>query len=57
MNFNLNLQVDKVMNKLSESRTLRIWTYIVGLGLILGLLIWQAASIITAIATLITVLN
>jgi len=57
MNFNLNLQVDKVMNKLSESKTLRIWTYIVGLGLILGLLIWQAASIITAIATLITVLN
>lgn len=57
MNFNLNLQVDKVMNKLSESKTLRIWTYIVGLGLILGLLIWQTASIITAVATLITVLN
>jgi len=57
MNFNLNLQVNKVMNKLSESKTLRIWTYIVGLGLILGLLIWQAASIITAVATLITVLN
>ncbi|WP_171499860.1 hypothetical protein [Acinetobacter radioresistens] len=45
------------MNRLSESKTLRIWTYIVGLGLILGLLIWQAASIITAVATLITVLN
>ncbi|MCK4099739.1 hypothetical protein [Acinetobacter radioresistens] len=45
------------MNKLSESKTLRIWTYIVGLGFILGLLIWQAASIITAVATLITVLN
>ncbi|MBU3845558.1 MAG: hypothetical protein H9855_00995 [Candidatus Acinetobacter avistercoris] len=57
MNFNLNLQVDKVMNKLSESKTLRIWTYMVGLGFILGLLIWQAAPIITAVASLLTVLN
>ncbi|ENW93389.1 hypothetical protein F904_01445, partial [Acinetobacter dispersus] len=28
MNFNLNMQVDKVMNKLSGSKVLRVWTYI-----------------------------
>lgn len=29
MNFNLDLKVDKAMNKLSESKTLRVWTYII----------------------------
>ncbi len=57
MNFNLNLRVDKAMNKLSESKTLRIWTYIIGGGVICGLLIWQLAPIITATARLIEVMK
>ena len=57
MNFNLNIQVDKVMNKLSESKTLRTWTYVIGLVFIFGILIWQAAPIITAVAKLIEVIT
>jgi hypothetical protein len=57
MNFNLDLKVDKAMNKLSESKTLRIWTYLITLAVILGLLVWQAAPIITAIAKLIEVIK
>ena len=36
MNFNLDLKVDKAMNQLSESKTLRRWTYIVGFLVIVG---------------------
>ena len=57
MNFNLNIQVDKVMNKLSESKTLRTWTYVIGLVFIFGILIWQAAPIITAVAKVIEVIK
>ena len=57
MNFNLNMKVDKVMNKLSESRTLRCWTYIITLAVILGILVWQLAPILQAIAKLIEVLK
>ena len=57
MNFNLNMQVDKVMNKLSDSRTLRIWTYLVIVLIIIGIAVWQLAPILTAIAKLIEVLK
>lgn len=57
MNFNLNVQVDKVMNKLSESRTLRVWTYLIMASIIIGILAWQAAPILQAIAKLIEVLK
>lgn len=57
MNFNLNVQVDKVMNKLSESRTLRVWTYLIMASMIIGILAWQAAPILQAIAKLIEVLK
>lgn len=57
MNFNLDLKVDKAMNKLSESKALRAWTYIITLAGIIGLLVWQAAPIITATAKLIEVLK
>ena len=53
MNFNLDLKVDKAMNKLSESNALRRWTYTVLVLIIVGVAIWQLAPSITAIATLI----
>ncbi|QNY18280.1 hypothetical protein IC765_19610 (plasmid) [Acinetobacter seifertii] len=57
MNFNLNLQVDKVMNKLSSSKVLRVWTYSMAFAFLIGILIWQAAPILTAISKLIEVLK
>jgi hypothetical protein len=39
MNFNLDLKVDKAMNKLAESKALRTWTYIITLAVILGLFV------------------
>ena len=55
MNFNLDLKVDKAMSKLSESKVLRIWTYIIATAILLGMLIWQAAPILIAISKLIEV--
>ncbi|MDH0031338.1 MULTISPECIES: hypothetical protein [unclassified Acinetobacter] len=43
------------MNKLSESKALRIWTYIIAISILFGILLWQAAPILTAIAKLIEV--
>ena len=57
MNFNLDLKVDKAMNKLSESKTLRVWTYIVCCVVLFGIALWQAAPILTAIARIIEVLK
>ena len=57
MNFNLNMQVDKVMNKLSESKALRIWTYVVFRGLIVLVIIWKLAPILEAIAKILEVLK
>lgn len=57
MNFNLDLKVDKAVNKISESKKLRIWTYIISGFVIVGLCIWQAAPILMAIAKLIEVLK
>ncbi|QQV11265.1 hypothetical protein [Acinetobacter johnsonii] len=45
------------MNKLSESRTLRVWTYLIMASMIIGILAWQAAPILQAIAKLIEVLK
>jgi uncharacterized protein YqhQ len=55
MNFNLNIQVDKVMNKLSESKTLRVWTYLIMVSIIIGILVWQVAPILQAVAKIIEV--
>lgn len=55
MNFNLNLQVDKVMNKLSESKSLRVWTYVICCLVIVGLGTWKLAPILTSVAKLIEV--
>lgn len=57
MNFNLNMQVDKVMNKLSESKTLRVWTYLIVILVIMGIAVWQLAPILTATAKLVEVLK
>lgn len=57
MNFNLNMQVDKVMNKLSESKTLRCWTYLILVLFIVGIAVWQLASILMATAKLVEVLK
>lgn len=57
MNFNLNIQVDKVMNKLSESKPLRIWSYIITSLIIIGVLAWQTPPIILAVVELIKVIR
>lgn len=57
MNFNLDFKVDKAMNKLSESKTLRIWTYLIVLSVIIGILAWQTAPIILATVELIKALK
>jgi len=56
MNFNLDLKVDKVMNKLSESKSLRRWTYNIGFMILAGLVIWQSAPILHALAKIIELL-
>jgi hypothetical protein len=57
MNFNLDLKVDKAMNKLSESKTLRVWTYIICCVFLFGITIWKADSILMAIARILEVLK
>lgn len=57
MNFNLDLRVDKAMNKIADSKVLRIWTYLIGFLVILGIIFWQLAQILTAISKLIEVLK
>lgn len=57
MNFNLNLRVDKAMDKLSESRTLRVWTYIIGCLVIIGIFFLQAAPILASVAKIIEVIG
>ncbi len=57
MNFNLDLKVDKAMNRIAESKALRAWTYLIGLIVILGIIFWQLAPILTAISRLIEVLK
>ncbi|WP_165382316.1 hypothetical protein [Acinetobacter wuhouensis] len=57
MNFNLDLKVDKAMNQLSQSKTLRVWSYIIIFLLIVGVFIWQLASILQAIAKIIEALK
>ena len=37
MNFNLDLKVDKAMNQLSQSKALRMWTYIAMALIIIGI--------------------
>lgn len=57
MNFNLNLKLDKVMDKLSESKVLRYWTYVICIFMILGILCWQAAPILNGIAKILEVVD
>lgn len=45
------------MNKLSESKPLRIWTYLIVLSVIIGILAWQTAPIILATVELIKALK
>lgn len=46
-----------MMNKLSESKALRVWSYLIVLSIILGILVWQAAPIILAVVELIKVIG
>lgn len=43
------------MNKLSESKTLRVWTYLIMVSIIIGILVWQVAPILQAVAKIIEV--
>lgn len=43
------------MSKLSESKPLRVWTYLIMVSIIIGILAWQAATILQAIAKIIEV--
>lgn len=45
------------MDKLSQSKNLRIWTYIIAFMAILMILSWQCASILNAIANILTVIS
>ena len=45
------------MNELSESKTLRRWTYTIGFLVIVSLGTWQLAPILQALAKLIEVLK
>lgn len=53
MNFNLDFKVDKVMQHFSESKALRVWSYIIAAMILSGVFICNAASILTAITPLI----
>ncbi|MEQ1229910.1 hypothetical protein U4959_06600 [Acinetobacter junii] len=45
------------MDKLSESRTLRVWTYIIGCLVIIGIFFLQAAPILASVAKIIEVIG
>ena len=53
MNFNLSLQVEKVMKQISDSQTLRRWTYVIGTFGVIALFVWQLAPILQACAVLV----
>lgn len=57
MNFNLILKVDKAMDKLSESKVLRYWTYVICTFIVVGILSWKAAPILNGIAKILEVLK
>lgn len=45
------------MNNLSQSKALRMWTYIVMTLIIIGIGVWQPAPILQAIAKILEVLK
>lgn len=45
------------MDKLSESKVLRYWTYVICIFMILGILCWQAAPILNGIAKILEVVD
>lgn len=55
MNFNMNLNLDKVMNALSTNKTLRIWSYIVLALIILAILVYKLADILLSIAKILEI--
>ncbi len=57
MNFNINLKLDKAMDKLSESRTLRVWTYVIGIIIFITVLVMNFGEISIGIADLVRALN
>lgn len=44
------------MNKLAESKTLRVWTYIMGCFVIFAILVWKAAPILNGIVQVLKIL-
>lgn len=56
-NFNINLEIEKVINKIHESKTVRNWTYTIGLLVILGLVITFGGEFLKGLADLIRALK
>lgn len=52
-NFNINLETDKVINKIHESKTLRNWTYIIGFIIIIGLFVAFGGDFLKGLADLV----
>lgn len=52
-NFNINLETDKVINKIHESKTVRNWTYTIGFLVIIGLLIAFGGEFLKGLADLV----
>lgn len=48
---------DKAGSELSESKVLRVWTYIICGLFITGLGVWQLAPILTSVAKLIEIMK
>lgn len=50
MNYNINIRMDKVMDKLSRHKILRRWSYSICILLIIAIIAWKSPDIINAIA-------
>lgn len=53
MNFNINMNLDKVMNAFSQNKTLRVWSYIIAVLVIIGLLFIFGGELFKGIAEII----
>lgn len=53
MNFNMNLNLDKAMNALSTNKTLRIWSYIVIILIIIALFVCFGGDFFKGLADLV----
>ncbi|EGE15097.1 hypothetical protein E9O_05579 [Moraxella catarrhalis 12P80B1] len=53
MNFNINMNLDKVMNAFSQNKTLRVWSYIIAVLVVIGLFFIFGGELFKGIADII----